>query len=59
MPIDEAVVDYQVLGEVETPAGPRVRVLVVAVRREMIEQMHAACDAAGLQSRGSTFPPSR
>ncbi len=52
MPIDEAVVDYQVLGEVDTPDGARTRVMVVAVRREMIEQMHAACDAAGLHVEG-------
>ncbi len=35
MPMEEAVLDWQSLGEVETPAGPRNRVVVVAVRREV------------------------
>ena len=52
MPIDEAVLDFRPLGEVETAAGPRMRVVVVAVRREMVERLHAACDAAGLQVEG-------
>ncbi len=52
MPIDEAVLDFHALGEVETAAGPRTRVVVVAVRREMVERLHAACDAAGLQVEG-------
>jgi type IV pilus assembly protein PilM len=52
MPMDEAVLDYQSLGEVDTPDGPRTRVLVVAVRREMVERLHAACDAAGLEVEG-------
>ena len=52
MPIDEAVLDFHALGEVETAAGPRTRVVVVAVRRDMVERLHAACDAAGLQVEG-------
>jgi type IV pilus assembly protein PilM len=36
MPMDEAVLDFQSLGRVDTPAGPRTRVVVVAVRREMV-----------------------
>jgi type IV pilus assembly protein PilM len=52
MPMDEAVLDFQSLGDVDTPEGPRTRVLVVAVRREMIERLHAACDAAGLEVDG-------
>ena len=52
IPMDEAVLDYQSLGLVETPNGPRTRVLVVAVRREMVERLHAACDAAGLHVEG-------
>jgi type IV pilus assembly protein PilM len=52
IPMEEAVLDYQSLGLVETPNGPRTRVLVVAVRREMVERLHAACDAAGLQVEG-------
>ena len=52
MPIDEAVLDFQSLGEVQTPEGPRMRVVVVAVRREMVERLHDACEAAGLHVEG-------
>jgi type IV pilus assembly protein PilM len=52
MPMDEAVLDFQTIGQVDTPAGPRTRVLVVAVRREMVERLHAACQAAGLEVEG-------
>jgi type IV pilus assembly protein PilM len=52
MPIEEAVLDYQPLGIVDTPAGPRARVLVVAVRREMIERLVTAAQEAGLEVEG-------
>jgi type IV pilus assembly protein PilM len=52
MPIDEAVLDMQSLGVVDTPAGPRVRVVVVAVRREMVERVTAAARQAGLTVEG-------
>ena len=52
MPMDEAIFDHQVLGPVDTPAGPRIRVVVVAVRREMIERYAEAVRAAGLQIEG-------
>jgi type IV pilus assembly protein PilM len=52
MPIEEAVLDMQSLGPVNTPAGPRIRVVVVAVRREMVERVAAAVQAAGLQLEG-------
>jgi type IV pilus assembly protein PilM len=52
MPMDEAVLDWQSLGTIETPAGPRSRVVVVAVRREMIERLVAAAQEAGLQIEG-------
>jgi type IV pilus assembly protein PilM len=52
MPIDEAVLDMQSLGVVETPAGPRMRVVVVAVRREMVERVAAAAKQAGLVVEG-------
>ena len=42
MPMDEAVLDWQSLGEVETAAGPRTRVVVVAVRRETVDRLVAA-----------------
>ncbi|HWT25167.1 MAG TPA: pilus assembly protein PilM [Solirubrobacteraceae bacterium] len=52
MPIDEAVLDMQSLGVVDTPAGPRIRVVVVAVRREMVERITAAAREAGLTVEG-------
>ena len=52
IPMDEVVLDFQSLGMVETPAGPRTRVVVVAVRREMVERLHGACLAAGLELGG-------
>jgi type IV pilus assembly protein PilM len=52
MPMDEAVVDWQSLGSVETSGGPRSRVVVVAVRRELIERLAAATQEAGLALEG-------
>jgi type IV pilus assembly protein PilM len=52
MPMDEAVVDFQPLGVVETPQGPRSRVVIVAVRREMIDKLIAATREAGLEVEG-------
>ena len=52
VPMDEAILDFQPLGPVETPAGPRTRVVVVAVRRDMIERMVAATQEAGLTVEG-------
>lgn len=52
MPMDEAVVDFQSLGVVETPAGPRSRVVIVAVRREMIDRLVSATREAGLEVEG-------
>lgn len=52
MPMDEAVLDYQLLGTVETPTGPKSRVVVVAVRREMVERAAAAVQGAGLELEG-------
>jgi type IV pilus assembly protein PilM len=52
MPMDEAVLDYQDLGVVATPGGPRTRVMIVAVRREMVDRLAGACDAAGLTIEG-------
>jgi type IV pilus assembly protein PilM len=52
MPMDEAVLDWQPLGVVQTPVGPRSRVVVVAVRREMIDRVVGAARDAGLQLEG-------
>jgi type IV pilus assembly protein PilM len=53
MPMDEAVIDWQSLGTVQTAAGqPRTRVVVVAVRREMVDRLVAASREAGLKLEG-------
>jgi type IV pilus assembly protein PilM len=52
MPLDEAVMDYHVLGEVHTDAGERQRVMVVAARRDMIERLLSTTRAAGLRPEG-------
>jgi type IV pilus assembly protein PilM len=48
VPMDEAVLDFQPLGLIETTAGPRMRVVIVAVRRDMIDRMIACTQEAGL-----------
>jgi type IV pilus assembly protein PilM len=52
MPLDSAVLDYQTLGIVDTPAGPRQRVIVVAAQRDMVERLIAAVRGAGLRPEG-------
>lgn len=52
MPIDQAVLEYQTLGQVETPEGPRTRVVVVAARRDMIDRQLEAVKRAGLRAHG-------
>ena len=45
MPMDEAILDFQSLGLVQTPSGPRTRVVIVAARREMIDRLVGAAKA--------------
>lgn len=52
MPLDQAVLDYQPLGRVETSQGDRLRVVLVAARRDMIERLVAAARGAGLRPEG-------
>jgi type IV pilus assembly protein PilM len=52
MPLDSVVLDHQTLEIVETPEGPRQRVLLVAARRQMIEGLLEAVEAAGLRPEG-------
>lgn len=52
MPLEQAVLDFQSLGVVETPDGPRTRVVLVAARRDMIERLLAAARRAGLRPAG-------
>jgi type IV pilus assembly protein PilM len=52
MPMDEAIFDYQVLGPVDTTAGPRTRVVVVAVRRETVDRLVSVVRQAKLDLVG-------
>ena len=53
MPMDEAIVDWQSLGTVQAASGQdRTRVVVVAVRREMVDRLVAAGREAGLKLEG-------
>jgi type IV pilus assembly protein PilM len=49
MPLENAVLDYHVLGINETPAGPRQRVIVVAAQRDMVMRLLGAVREAGLR----------
>jgi type IV pilus assembly protein PilM len=52
MPIESVVLDYHALGMVETEQGPRMRVLLVAARRDMVERILMAARGAGLRPEG-------
>jgi type IV pilus assembly protein PilM len=52
MPLDAAVVDHVALGLVDTEQGPRMRVALVAARKDMVEAVLAAVTAAGLRCEG-------
>lgn len=52
MPLGNAVLDFQSLGMVDTPSGPRQRVIVVAAQRDMVERLLSAVRAAGLRPEG-------
>ncbi|HMJ04422.1 MAG TPA: type IV pilus assembly protein PilM [Conexibacter sp.] len=52
MPLDQAVLEHQSLGLVDTADGQRTRVVLVAARRDMLERLHAAAREAGLRPAG-------
>ena len=52
MPLEDAVLDFQSLGVVDTPAGARQKIVLVAARREMILDTLTAARAAGLKPMG-------
>jgi type IV pilus assembly protein PilM len=49
MPLSNAVLDFHSLGEVDTPNGPRQRVIVVAAQRDLVEKLLGAVRDAGLR----------
>jgi type IV pilus assembly protein PilM len=52
MPLNNAVLDFHPLGVIETPAGPRQRVVLVAAQRDMVERLLGAVRRAGLTPEG-------
>jgi type IV pilus assembly protein PilM len=52
MPMESSVLDFEPVGIVETPQGPRQRVVIIAARREMVETILAGVVGAGLKPRG-------
>lgn len=52
MPMESAVLDFEPLGIVVTPNGPRQRVVLIAARREMVQAVLSAVVGAGLKPRG-------
>jgi type IV pilus assembly protein PilM len=52
MPLSNAVLDFHPLGIIDTPSGPRQRVVLVAAQRDMVERLLAAVRAAGLTPEG-------
>jgi type IV pilus assembly protein PilM len=52
MPIATTVLDFHPIGIVDTPEGPRQRVVVVAARRDMLERLALAVSGAGLRAEG-------
>jgi type IV pilus assembly protein PilM len=52
MPLNNAVLDFHPLGIIDTPAGPRQRVVLVAAQRDMIERLLTAVRGAGLTPEG-------
>jgi type IV pilus assembly protein PilM len=53
MPLDEVVLDHQVIGESVTPEGAaRLRIVVVAARESMVSRVVDAVRGAGLRPEG-------
>jgi type IV pilus assembly protein PilM len=52
MPLSNAVLDFHPLGIIDTPTGPRQRVVLVAAQRDMVERLLAAVRGAGLTPEG-------
>ena len=52
MPLEDAILDFHATGIVETPEGPRQRIVLVAARRDMLNDIITAARAAGLKPAG-------
>ena len=52
MPLNTVSLDYHVLGITERAEGPRLQVLLIAARRDMVDRVLQAARLAGLQPEG-------
>ena len=52
MPLESAVLDHQTVGLVDTPEGPRLRVIVVATERTGVDALLTSLRHAGLRPEG-------
>jgi len=52
MPIESVVLDYHPLGIADVDGSPKMRVLLVAARRDMVERVLLAARQAGLRPEG-------
>lgn len=57
MPVDEAVLDYDTIGEFDQDDRKMLRMLLVAAQRVMVEQMVQAVQAAKLEPMGLDLTP--
>jgi type IV pilus assembly protein PilM len=57
MPVDDAVLDYNVIGEFEQDDRRMLRMLLVAAQRSMVDQLVTAVTAAKLQAMGLDLIP--
>jgi type IV pilus assembly protein PilM len=57
MPVDEAVLDYHVIEEVEIDGRQMVRLLLVAAQRAMVDTLVAAATSAKLEPMGLDLVP--
>lgn len=58
MPLDEAVLDYAVVGQTVTPdVGARMQVVLAAARRGPVQEVVNAVQGAGLKPLGLEFEP--
>jgi type IV pilus assembly protein PilM len=57
MPVDEAVLDYHLIEEIEVEGRPMIRLLLVAAQKAMVETLVAAATGAKLEPMGLDLVP--
>jgi type IV pilus assembly protein PilM len=57
MPVDEAVLDYHLIEEIEIEGRPRIRLLLVAAQKAMVDTLVAAATGAKVEPIGLDLVP--